>query len=142
MKVKRQSSQVMSQRQSVERERALESVRELAHRLAKGVSQHQDLLRSVATNKAEVYVEESFQRRRFLFFSVTETRMVPRPQTVMKVLNTPPIYIAIDSQSGGQFVQRFTHDTMHVIDPDILHTQTILQLEKELQTLYRGLFPS
>jgi hypothetical protein len=131
----------MSQGQSVARNRALENIQTNAHKLAKGISQRQDLLTSVADHESNVYVEESYQRRRFLFFSVTETRRVTWPQIVVQVLKIPPIYIIVDDQLGGQLAQRFEQNQLHIIDPDILHTETVLLLDKELQTLYSTLFP-
>lgn len=129
------SSRRMSKAESDERDRALKNVRELARNFAQNISNRPDFLARVASRNANVYIEKTFQRRRFLFFSYSETEFVQCAHTVVKVLDVPSVYIAIDGEAAGQFAQQFEQGKLHVIDADSFHTQTLVALEKALRTM-------
>jgi hypothetical protein len=53
----------------------------------------------------------------------------------VKVLNVPPIYVIIDGEYAGQLAQKFEKGELYVIDADGFHVQTLIALERTLQSM-------
>jgi hypothetical protein len=142
MKDTTRNMRTMSQAESAERDRVLKNVRQLAQRFAQDVAKRPDLLVSVASHNPNVYIEKTYQRRRFWFFSYNEPEFIQCARAVVQILDVPAIYITVDGEPTGQLAQEFEQGQLYVIDADGFHVDTLVSLEKELQTLCRGLFPS